>query len=429
MSEKHIILPWGSWYFDEMRELPVPANWDIETLEMEGPFDFSDEDIEYAFQNPIGTKRISEIAAGKKTAVIATDDHTRPTPTGKLMRYIVKELNKGGIENENITVIMAFGAHRPMSRKELIMKLGEEVVDNFAVYNNNPYENLVNLGETSFGAPIQINRDFWEAEVKIGVGLIVQHPIAGFGGGAKIVQPGVSGIDTLEMTHTPAADGVTGAILNMKNKFREEIEEIGRLVGLDVIVNALARSNTEMAGLVVGDFIEAHRVGVERAKKVYATPMYTQGEADLAICNTFPFDTDVIQMIRALNPFAMGKVPMVREGGTIVMAACAIEGHGYHYMSSKNGRLFRSLDDFSRVGRILTDRNVYVYSPNLSPTDVRDYMPNATLFKKWEDVLAQIERDSGQKPLKTVVFPYGPMQIIHRVSEHEEEIVGSMAMA
>ena len=417
MTNKTIKLPWGSWYMDTELDLEVPQNWDIHSTAMAGPFDFSDDDIETAFQNPIGTERIAKLAEGKKTVVIATDDHTRPTPTGKLIHYITKELYEAGIKQEDITIIMSFGAHRALSRIELKMKLGEDIVDNFKVYNHNCYENLIDLGTTSHGAPIHINRMYYEADLKIGVGLIVQHPIAGFGAGGKIVQPGVSGIDTLDKTHTPAADGVTGAILNMKNKFRDEIEEIAKIAGLDVIVNVLARSHTELAGLVVGDFIEAHRVGVDLARKVYATQLDFEGEVDLAICNNYPFDLDVIQIIRALNPFAMGDANLVREGGTIVMCAAAPEGGGFHFMSSKGGRLFRTLDDFSKTGRILANRKVYVFSPNLSPTDVRDYVPHGKLFKRWEDLVAQIQSDSGQQPLKTVVFPYGPMQIIHKIGE------------
>ena len=417
MKKNTIKLPWGSWYLNTELELDAPPNWDVQTLSMNGPFDFTDEDIANAFEHPIGSPRISELAKGKKTVVIATDDHTRPTPTGKLLRYITKELYAAGIKQEDITIIMSFGAHRALARPELKMKLGEDVVDNFAVYNHNCYENLVDLGTTSYGSPIHINRMYYEADLKIGVGLIVQHPIAGFGAGGKIVLPGVSGIDSLDKTHTPAADGVTGAIIDIKNKFRDEIEEIAKIAGLDVIVNAICRSSTEMAGLVVGDFIEAHRVGVERAKHIYATPCDSYGAADLAICNTYPFDLDVIQIIRALNPFAMGNAEIVREGGTIVMCSAAPEGGGFHFMSSKGGRLFRSIDDFGKVGRILSGRKVYVFSPNLSPTDVRDYVPHATLFKKWEDVVSQIQSDSGQEPLKTVVFPYGPMQIVHKVTD------------
>lgn len=420
MNRNVVKVPWGSWYMDIEKELVVPEEWQVQVLSMQGPFNLTDSDIERAFANPIGTERIAKLAAGKKKVVIATDDHTRPTPTGKLLRqYVFKELDEAGIKREDIMVIMAFGAHRAMSRHELKLKLGEDIVDSVAVYNHNPYENLVHLGTSSKGSPIDINRDFVEADLRIGIGLIVQHPIAGFGGGGKIVQPGVSGIDTLEKTHTPAADGRIGAIINVENKFREEIEEIAKKAGLDIIINVLARSNTEYAGVFVGDFIKAHRQGVELAKKVYATPLEAGFEADLAICNQYPFDTDVIQNIRALNPFAMGDVKIVRDGGTIVITAAALEGASFHFMSSRGGRLFRTLDNFSHVGKILAGRKVHVFSPNLSPVDVRDYFPQATLFKRWEDVVARIKADYGAKPLKTVVFPYAPMQIVQEVKQEQ----------
>jgi len=415
MRHQSIKVPWGSWYFDTEYKLQLPIEWEARTASMRGPFNLTDEDIKKAFHHPIGTKRIAQLAIGKKKVVIATDDHTRPTPTGKLLSsFVLKELEEAGIEKKDIMIIMAFGAHRAMSRQELKMKLGEEILDSFAVYNHNPYENLIDLGKTSYGSPVHVNRDFWEADLRIGIGLIVQHPIAGFGGGGKIVQPGVCGIETLAKTHTPAANGVIGAIVDTENKFRQEIEEIARIAKLDVIVNVLARSNTEMAGIFVGDFIEAHRKGVELARKVYATPLEAGYEADIAIMNNFPFDIDVIQTIRALNPFRMGKTKIVRDNGTIVIITPAPEGASFHFMSSRKARLYRTVDNFSHVGKILKDRKVFVFSPNLSPTDVQDYIPGATLFKKWEDLVAKLQSENSQ-PQKVIVFPYAPMQIVQEV--------------
>ena len=80
-------------------------------------------------------------------------------------------------------------------------------------------------------------------------------------------------------------------------------------------------------------------------------------------------------------------------------------------MSSRKARLYRTVDNFSHVGKILKGRKVYVFSPNLSPTDVEDYIPGATLFKKWEDVIAKLQSEVSHPP-KVVVFSHSPMQIV-----------------
>ena len=124
-------------------------------------------------------------------AAIAVDDLTRPTQAYRFLPFILEELHQGGIRDENIKIIMAIGCHRPLMKADQEKKLGKKTANRFPVYNHHPYENLVNVGTTSRGTPVIINRYFVESDVKIGVGFITPHPTAAFGGGGKIVIPGL----------------------------------------------------------------------------------------------------------------------------------------------------------------------------------------------------------------------------------------------
>ncbi len=250
-----------------MFELTFPDEWDLNVFPMNDGPAVEDESIREAFSNPIGTETLRNIAKGKKTAVIVVDDLSRPTPAYKILPLIAKELKEAGVKEKNISIIMGLGAHRPMLREDLINKLGRSIYDSFPVYNHHPFENLVDLGTSSRGTPIRINKLFMSAEVKIGMGCIMPHTYAGFGGGGKIVLPGISGIDTLKANHQSAIRGIKGGLgLTDGNEVRDDIEEIARKVGLDFIVNVVVNSKREVAGIFAGDIVAAHREGVKLAR-------------------------------------------------------------------------------------------------------------------------------------------------------------------
>jgi len=410
---KSIKVQWGAWYQEEELSLQVPEGWRVHICPMKGPFNLSEEKIKWSFSNPIGSKRISELARGRKRAVIAVDDLTRPTPAYRLLPFIINELEEANIKKESITIVMAFGAHRAMTRGDLEKKLGREIVDTIAVYNHVPYENLVCIGKSSQGSSIYVNKTFAEADFKIGLGFIMPHPTAGFGGGGKIVLPGVCGIETLVHSHRPAHAGKTGALLEVKkNQFRQEIEEIARKAGLDIIVNAVGSSPEEMAGVFVGDMVDAHREGVKLAQEVYSTEI-SFSEVDIAITNCYPVDIDIIQMPKALDVFSKRQENLIREKGAIVITTAASEGRGFHSLADKGMRVFQTIDQFTHYGKIIHNKRVFIFSQNFSLWDIKDHFPQATLLKKWEDIVQVLEKNYGDHPT-VAVFPTAPLQIIRK---------------
>jgi nickel-dependent lactate racemase len=282
---KRFSLRWMAWYGDSEVTFDVPDDWDLTISHIADGEDIGNEGIQMAFETPIGSAPLRELARGKRRAAIAVDDISRPTQASRLLPRIITELEEGGVERKNMKVVMATGAHRPMHRFDLIKKLGEKVYYTMDIHHHHPFENIVDLGFSSRGTPIHINRLFMEADIKIGVGCIVPHSYAGFGGGGKIVLPGLAGIDTLEKNHLPAVTGLkAGLNLIEGNENRADIEEVARTVGLDLIVNVVVNSRRGIAGCFVGDPVEAHRAGVERARTIYRTTV-PEEEFDLVILN------------------------------------------------------------------------------------------------------------------------------------------------
>jgi nickel-dependent lactate racemase len=407
---KSVSIPWGCWYGHQALELTFPPTWKIQLAGMmDGP-DLQPAAIAKAFATPIGQAPLRQLAEGKKSAAIAVDDLTRPTQASRFLPAIVDALHHAGIGDEHIRIIMAIGCHRLLLKRDQEKKLGKAIANQFPVSNHHPYENCVDLGCTTRGTPVQVNRFFVEAELRIGVGFITPHPAAGFGGGGKIVIPGLGSMETIVKNHTPAFLGTvgrTGGDLE-QNALRLDMEEAARMAGLDVIVNAVGTADGRTAGLFVGDLVHAHRAAVKVARTIYATS--APPEADIGVFNAFPEDTELLQAGKALNVWTGNmQHSLVRPGGTVVIASASSEGLGVHSLSDRGMRLYRMVDHKAEVKAIFQDRQVIVLSPTCSRADLLERYPARTLLcHSWDDVLTHLQHGSGSQSVS--VFPNGSLQ-------------------
>jgi nickel-dependent lactate racemase len=250
--------------------------------------------------------------------------------------------------------------------------------------------------------------------VKIGVGFITPHPIAAFGGGGKIVIPGLGSIETIQKNHTPALRGEIGGTgfsqgydLN-KNELRLDMEEGARMAGLGTIVNSVGTASGKTAGVFVGDLVQAHRAAVELARKVYLTEALT--DADIGIFNAFPEDTELVQAQKALNVWT-GNVGcrLVREGGKVVIVTASSDGLGFHSLGDRGMRLYRKVDQRQAMAQIFRGRKVIVYSPNCSRADLLERFPESVIIRNtWEDVRQELK--DGSSSQNVTIFPNGSLQ-------------------
>ena len=410
-----IRIPWRAWYGDEELELRFPPSWHVRVYwPADGP-DIGQGGIEAAFENPIGTPTIEALAHGKRRVSIAVDDISRPAPAARLMSSLMHRLQKAGVDLDQVRVVLGTGMHRPMVKEDIVKKIGPAAADRLDVHNNHPYDNVVDLGTSARGIPVRICRFFAEADLKIGVGSITPHGGPGFGGGAKVVIPGVASFETVATMHKP---GWLQTGLNdvEHNELRAEIEHMVRdRVGLDCIANVVVNSRRQGAGLFVGDMIAAHRAGVQFARQVYATGMPAEA-VDVAICNAYPKDTDFLQNGMARNVLVSSPRPVVKEGGTIVIVTASPEGRGYHALYGPgmcydplrepgNGENSASTPNRSEVDSFAGTSTVY-FSPNLSAADTRS---NA-LFRRWEDLIQYLEARHGDGAT-AAVFPCASIQL------------------
>ncbi len=398
-------VPWAAWREPEYLELQFPDSWNVSVCKMncaDEP-ELSENQIRESITNPIGTPRLSELAKGKKKVVICVDDMTRITPVSKIMPFIFEELEIANVTREQITILLAIGGHRPMNRHDCILKLGNDVVETVNIENHHPYENLTHFGESSIGTPIEVNTTYCNADLKIAIGGVIPHPLAGFGGGAKIVLPGVCGIRTLEGNHSAGMRGI-GIGIGIMTDIRRDIEEIADKVGLDFSVNAILSETGNIVDLISGHFRDAHRKAMELAKKAYATKLTLNN--NICFLNLFPEDSELNQSLKGFNIFYTAPDNILNKNSSVVLMSSSYEGRGYHSLIAETGaKLFQRIKGGSGWKRLTRESKVYFFSPNISKPDLYHFYPKSVqLFNEWNELINELSNMHGNTP-KVAIIP------------------------
>ncbi len=402
---KKFKIPWATWREPEFLELTFPDSWNISLYKMNGSDvpELKEEEIKKSILNPIGAPKISELAKDKSNVVIVIDDMTRPTPVSKIIPYVLEELNKRNIKDDQITILLAIGAHRPMTRHDCILKLGIDLVNRLRIENHHPYENLIYLGESTKGTPIFVNKTYMNADLKIAIGGVIPHPLAGFGGGAKIVLPGVCGIKTLEANHSFGMKG--GGGIGKLTDTRRDIEEIAEKVGLDFSINVILSDLGKISKIFSGHFKDAHRKAMEFGKQFYSTK--TDQNNQICFFNSYPEDSELNQaQYKAFNFLMTAPRQILDQEGKIVIMTDSYEGRGYHSLVGETGsKLYKNLGETIFWKVFVNKRKIYLFSPNVSENDKNHYFPKSVkLFNVWSDLIQELEK-SYREPPKVAIIP------------------------
>jgi nickel-dependent lactate racemase len=308
-------------------------------------------DLERLLADPIGTPPLAQIAADRQTACIVICDITRPVPNEMILTPILSTLEAAGVPREGITILIATGLHRPNEGDELIELVGQRIARDYRVVNHfgEQLDQHTHLGDSPRGVPIWIDSRYIEAELKITIGLIEPHLMAGFSGGRKLICPGIAAMETIKVWHGPdflehpnAGEGQLEG-----NPVHEENTWIGRRAGCDFIANVVIDEHRRPLHFVAGDMVEAFEAGVAFVRSVVTDTVPEPVDIVVTSCAGYPLDTTFYQSVKGLT----AAVPIVKEGGTIIMAAGLTEGIG----SEPFQRLFRENDNIEQfIERILS---------------------------------------------------------------------------
>lgn len=270
---------------------------------------------------PVGTPPLADLSKGKANVVIIADDLTRPTPRREVLACLIDFLNEHGVADDRIDVLIGIGTHAPMTGDEITSCFGDDLCSRVRFTNHDcQADDLVSVGTLPFAGEVLINPLFVAADLRIAIGSIIPHPWNGFGGGAKLVLPGIAGWNTIKRHHLAltTAKGVNFGNLD-ENPFHEEVSEAGRLAGLDFIVNVVYDANEKVKAVVAGHFEEAYRFGADLCVEELGVNFDRFG--DVTIVSSFPYENGP-QMMKTLGIATM----VTKKDGTVILYADYIAG-------------------------------------------------------------------------------------------------------
>lgn len=282
-----------------------------------------DDEILRALRHPIGAKQLQELVQPDMKIAIITSDITRPFPTCKVMPYLLDTLYAAGVKKENITLVFALGSHRKHTQDEQKALAGDRAWEEITCVDSDPND-CIHLGTTRSGTPVDITRVVAEADFRICLGNIEFHYFAGYSGGAKAIMPGVSTRDAIQANHAMMVrpEACAGNLEN--NPIRIDIEEAGKICGIDFIVNVVLDEHKKILRAVAGDCVLAHREGCKFLDTLYLKMLKQPADIVIVSQGGAPKDLNLYQTQKALDNARHA----VRQGGIIILIGSCKEGLG-----------------------------------------------------------------------------------------------------
>ena len=253
-----------------------------------------------AMREPINSKPLQQcVNKGEKVAIVVSDI-TRLVHTDQILVHIVNELNLAGIPDEDISIVVAQGTHRPQTHEEDVIVCGQEVVDRIKIYQHSSKESVcVHVGDTPRGVPVWIDKHVTDADKVILTGGITVHLLAGYGGGRKSILPGVASEETIQKHHSLAlADEFGGGVYpgvetaNIEgNRFHEELCAACQFINPCFLVNNVLDNDGDFAKIVGGHWYDAWLEGTKEVLKIQGVKC--KGRADVVIASPGGFPKDI----------------------------------------------------------------------------------------------------------------------------------------
>lgn len=316
----------------EKRYFSLPAAWELLHCveDEEGTPTASIEQMVFeALTQPQGTSPFQDLLSGVKKVAVIVDDGTRPTPVAAIMEVLLTHLADNGFSNKNIVIVVALGTHKAMKRDALEARLGKKVLSHVKVVQHNAWQSdLVPIRVPGEQKVVKINPEVAQADLRVGISSILPHPMAGYGGGPKIVMPGVSDYEYIRdhhvtyLTHPRSVAGATKG-----NPFHEGCMEAARAIGLDFSINCVYNQKGQIIHIIGGSletaFEEAVKVCFERLGHRFAE------KVDVTITSSYPH-THGHQIFKGLD--APDRI--TKDTGAILMVAPVVTPISAEFINS-----------------------------------------------------------------------------------------------
>ena len=335
LTQQHpstVILGYGTrpipFHFDPNR-FQVLASHNVPTKRL------TDAELNNALNIPIGTPRVEEIVRPNQRVVIVVPDITRSAGAHRIAPLIVKRLNAHDVADEQISILVGGGTHRAPTNAEIRSILGPDLPQRIAVYSHdaNDASSHVEMGVTTRGTRVILNRRLVEANHVIALGAISYHYIAGFSGGRKAILPGCAAESSIKSSHLLSFDLDTlekrPSIVSGRldgNPVHEDMSEGCAMLNPSFLVNTVIGTDGEVVAVYAGHWREAHRRGCDEYGDAHSAAAGEKRPLVIVSAGGAPRDINLIQSHKAMEHASA----VLEEGGTMIALAECVDGLGRH---------------------------------------------------------------------------------------------------
>jgi nickel-dependent lactate racemase len=411
--------------------LPVDldANWNVSvirkpTMPLEAnPLDA----VEAALGNPVGSGALIDEAKGKTSTCILVCDITRPVPNGQLLPVILRQLLEAGMRRESIRILVATGLHRPNEGEELAELIGDQwVLDNFRVENHFARNDAdhVDLGATSKGTRVKLDRRFVEADLKIVTGLVEPHFMAGYSGGRKVIAPGIAHKDTITTFHNARfmSHAKADSCILEGNPLHQEQLEIVKMLGRVLAVNTVLDEHRCMSFVNFGEVAKSHLDAVRFTEDYTVVPISRKFRTVVTSAAGYPLDQTYYQTVKGM----VVPIDILEPGGNLIIASECTEGIGSSEYADAQRRLIEkgvdgffddiSAKDYADIDEWQTQMqlkpmrtgSIHLYTTGLSDED--KHITGVNVVDSINDAVRKSVEESiaGNGDASVAVIPEGP---------------------
>jgi nickel-dependent lactate racemase len=311
--------------------LDLPDDWDITVIRKKPMPILHDPEktLKEIFEYPAGVKSLAELASGRRNACILICDITRPVPNGAILPTLIQLLVSSGMKPTDIRVLVATGLHRPNEGEELREVVGSDwVLETVKVENHfaRRDEDHTDLGSTRHGIPVRLDRRFVEADLRIVVGLVEPHFMAGYSGGRKVITPGIAHRDTITSIHAAGMleqKGIENCVID-ENPLHQELVEIVRMVGECFAVNVVIDEARQISFVNFGDIEKSHREAVSFVRPFAEVPLAQKFKTVITSGAGYPLDKNYYQTVKGM----VAALDILEPGGNLFIVSECSEGIG-----------------------------------------------------------------------------------------------------
>ena len=272
----------------------------------------------------------ARMPAGRIAIVVA--DKTRLCDYPLVLPWLTQHLVEKGAGDQQVCFYIAYGTHSRQTDDESLIAYGQ-------VYKHYPFVHhqstdqgqFLTLGRTRSGTPVRIRRDLVEASLIITVGAISHHYFAGFGGGRKLLFPGLGETEAIFANHRLFLDTRTRELAAgcrsgqlAQNPVARDLEEINALLPPYISLHGLLNSHGRVRAFHCGNSYQHFLEACGKHDQIFRCPTANRYPLVLASAGGFPKDINFIQSHKALENSAA----FVQDGGQLILLAQCRDGIG-----------------------------------------------------------------------------------------------------